>query len=146
MLANRVGATVRDERQGHPWQRLRGLAARDAVAVSVACARARRKIENESFNVRKSNGRHLERDFGHGRQNLAMMFAAMNPLAFAIHAACDCLERARIGARTARRARKRPFEHVGTLAACLVFPNWQTLTQALTDAKPPPDIAAQAAL
>lgn len=118
----------------------------DTVAEIVACARARWKIENESFNVLKSNGYHLEHNFGHGKHNLAMMFAAMNLLAFAIHTICDCLEQIWIDARTAKRARKRFFEHIRTITAYLVFPDWQTLMQTLIDSKPPPGIAAQIAL
>jgi len=119
---------------------------RDTVAEIVACARARWKIENESFNVLKSNGYHLEHNFGHGKQNLAMMFAAMNLLAFAIHTVCDCLEQIWVDARTAKRARTRFFEHIRTITAYLVFPDWQTLMQTLIDSKPPPDIAAQIAM
>ena len=115
----------------------------DTVAEIVACARARWKIENESFNVLKSNGYHLEHNFGHGKQHLAMMFAAMNLLAFAIHTACDCLEQLWIDARTAKRARTRFFEHIRTITAYLVFPGWATLMQTLIDSKPPPNIAAQ---
>jgi hypothetical protein len=117
----------------------------DTVAELVACARARWKIENESFNVLKSNGYHLEHNFGHGKQNLAMMFAALNLLAFAIHTVCDCLEQLWIDARTAKRARKRFFEHIKTITAYLVFPNWKTLMQTLIDSKPPPDVEAQIA-
>ena len=119
---------------------------RDTVAELVACARARWKIENESFNVLKCNGYHLEHNFGHGKQNLAMMFAAMNLLAFAIHTVCDCLEQIWINARTAKRARKRFFEHIRTITAYLVFPDWQTLMQTLINSKPPPEIAAQIAM
>lgn len=119
---------------------------RDTVAELVACARARWKIENESFNVLKSNGYHLEHNFGHGKQNLAMMFAAMNLLAFAIHTVCDCLEQIWINARTAKRARKRFFEHIRTITAYLVFPDWQTLMHTLINSKPPPEVVAQIAM
>jgi hypothetical protein len=47
----------------------------------------------------------LEHNFGHGNQNLAMLFAAMNLLAFAFHTVCDCLEDLWIKARNAKRAR-----------------------------------------
>ncbi|MGH6821663.1 MAG: hypothetical protein ACREDU_12495, partial [Methylocella sp.] len=87
------------------------------VALIAACARARWKIENESFNILKNNGYHLEHNFGHGKQNLAMTFAAMNLLAFAIHTVCDCLEELWIKARKAKRARKRFFEHIRTITA-----------------------------
>jgi hypothetical protein len=116
---------------------------RETVADIAACARARWKIENESFNVLKNNGYHLEHNFGHGKQNLAMMFAAMNLLAFAFHTVCDCLEAMWIKAREAKRARKRFFEHMRTITAYLVFPNWRTLMQTLIDSKPPPEIEAQ---
>jgi hypothetical protein len=116
---------------------------RETVAEIAACARARWKIENESFNVLKNNGYHLEHNFGHGKQNLAMMFAAMNLLAFAFHTVCDCLEVRWIKAREAKRARKRFFEHMRTITAYLVFPDWKTLMQTLIDSKPPPEIEAQ---
>ncbi len=71
------------------------------------------------------------------------MFAAMNLLAFAIHTVCDCLEQLWIDARTAKRARTRFFEHIRTITAYLVFPDWATLMQTLIDPKPPPNIEAQ---
>jgi hypothetical protein len=116
---------------------------RETVAQIADCARARWKIENESFNVLKNNGYHLEHNFGHGKENLAMMFAAMNLLAFAVHTVCDLIEDLWIKARTEKRARKRLFEHIRTITAYLVFPDWKTLMQTLIDSKPPPDIEAQ---
>ena len=41
---------------------------RENVAEIAACARARWKIENESFNILKNNGYHLEHNFGHGKR------------------------------------------------------------------------------
>lgn len=118
---------------------------RENVAEVAACARARWKIENESFNILKNNGYHLEHNFGHGKQNLAMLFAAMNLLAFAIHTVCDCLEDLWVKARDAKRARKRFFEHIRTITAYLVFPDWQTLMITLINSKPPPEIEKQLA-
>ena len=66
----------------------------------MACARARWKIETEGFNLLRSNGYHLEHKFSHGKHNLAMMFAALNLLAFAIHTVCDCLEQIWIDAKS----------------------------------------------
>lgn len=116
---------------------------RENVAEIAACARARWKIENESFNVLKNNGYHLEHNFGHGQQNLAMLFAAMNLLAFAIHTVCDCVEELWIKARNAKRARKRFFEHIRTITAYLVFPDWEALMTTLITSKPPPEIEKQ---
>ena len=119
---------------------------RQTVDEIATCARARWKIENESFNVLKNNGYHLEHNFGHGKENLAMMFAAMNLLAFAFHTVCDCLEDLWIKARLAKRSRRRLFEHIRTITAYLVFPDWKNLMITLIDAKPPPNIEAQLGL
>jgi hypothetical protein len=148
MLVNWLAITITDAKGKITYNNayLTSLSVtRDTVADLVACARARWKIENESFNVLKSNGYHLEHNFGHGKQNLAMMFAALNLLAFALHTVCDCLEQLWIGARTAKRARTRFFEHIRTITAYLVFPNWKTLMQTLIDSKPPPYANAQVA-
>jgi len=145
-LVNWVGVTITDAKGKQTYDNAFVTSlpvTRDTVAEIVACARARWKIENESFNVLKSNGYHLEHNFGHGKQHLAMMFAALNLLAFAIHTVCDCLEQLWIDARTAKRARTRFFEHIRTITAYLVFPDWQTLMQTLIDSKPPPNIEAQ---
>jgi len=103
------------------------------------CARARWKIENESFNVLKNNGYHLEHNFGHGKENLAMVFVAMNLLAFACHTLCDALEPTWHEARTILRARHRLFEHVRSITAYLVFPSWQSLMTTLITGVPPPE-------
>ncbi len=142
MPVNWVGITVTDAK-GKATYSSAFVTSLPITPEIVACARARWKIENESFNVLKSNGYHLEHNFGHGKQHLAMLFAAMNLLAFAIHTVCDCLEQLWINARTAKRARTRFFEHIRTITAYLVFPDWATLMQTLIDSKPPPDIAAQ---
>jgi hypothetical protein len=149
MLVNWAGVTITDAKGKVTYDNafVTSLPVTEGtVAEIVACARARWKVENEGFNVLKSNGYHLEHNFGHGKQNLAKLFAAMNLLAFAIHTVCDCLEQAWIDARTAKRARKRFFEHIRTITAYLVFPDWQTLMQTLIASKPPPDIAAQIAM
>ncbi len=147
-LVNWIGVTVTDA-QDHVTYNNAFVTSlpvtRDTVAEIVACARARWKIENESFNVLKSNGYHLEHNFGHGKQNLAMIFASMNLLAFALHTVCDALEPLWTAARTAKRARTRFFEHIRTITAYLVFPNWKTLMQTLIDSKPPPHVEAQLA-
>jgi len=150
VLVNWVGVTITDA-QGHLTYSSAFVTSLPITRDTVACARARWKveprgspeIENESFNVLKSNGYHLEHNFGHGKQNLAMMFAAVNLLAFALHTICDALEQLWINARTAKRARTRFFEHIRTITAYLVFPNWTTLMQTLIDSRPPPHVEAQ---
>lgn len=140
---NWIGVTISDAQRKVTYDGafVTSLAvSRENVAEITACARARWKIENESFNILKNNGYHLEHNFGHGKQNLAMMFAAMNLLAFAFHTVCDCLSDLWIKAREAKRARKRFFEHIRTITAYLVFPSWETLMMTLINSKPPPEI------
>ena len=149
MPVNWIGVTITDAKGKVTYENAFVTSlpvTKETVAEIAACARARWKIENESFNVLKSNGYHLEHNFGHGKQNLAMLFAALNLLAFALHTVCDCLEDLWTRARAAKRARTRFFEHVRTITAYLVFPDWQTLMQTLIDSKPPPHIAAQIAM
>jgi selenocysteine lyase/cysteine desulfurase len=47
-------------------------------------ARARWKIENETFNTLKNQGYHFEHNFGHGRKHLATGLAIIMLLAFSI--------------------------------------------------------------
>ena len=99
----------------------------DNVAELAACARARWKIENESFNVLKNNGYNLAHNFGHGKQHLAATFAALNLLAFASHTVLDCLETLWQQARQAIGTRKDFFADLHAIAGCCLFPNWLTL-------------------
>jgi ribosome biogenesis protein Tsr3 len=46
--------------------------------------RARWKIENETFNTLKNQGYHFEHNFGHGEENLSVVFAMLMMLAFLV--------------------------------------------------------------
>jgi Transposase DDE domain len=46
--------------------------------------RARWKIENETFNTLKNQGYHFEHNYGHGEQNLSVVFATVMMLAFLV--------------------------------------------------------------
>ena len=50
----------------------------------VAVARARWKVENETFNTLKNQGYHLEHNYGHGKRYLATNFALLMFLAFLV--------------------------------------------------------------
>jgi hypothetical protein len=66
----------------------------DTVEELAACARARWRIENETFNVLKNGGYHLEHNFGHGRETLCQLLVTLNLLAFAMHEAAATLSNA----------------------------------------------------
>ena len=113
------------------------LTAENVVEVA-ACARARWKIENESFNVLKNNGYNLAHNFGHGKKYLARTFAAMNLLAFAFHTACDCLETLWQQAREAVGARARFFQDLHTITTYVLFPSWHSFMITVATGKAPP--------
>ena len=114
--------------------------AKNNVAEIVACARARWKIENESFNVMKNHGYELEHNFGHGQEFLAMTLAALNLLAFAWHTVLDLMEPPWRKAREAAEKRTSFFAYVGTLTAFVVFPAWPELLEALATFTIPPNL------
>jgi hypothetical protein len=93
----------------------------------VSGARARWKIENESNNVLKTKGYHLEHNFGHGKEHLSSLLATMNLLAFGLHTLLEITDdtyrmlRAKIG------ARRTFFDHIRTLTTYLDFESWSHL-------------------
>jgi Transposase DDE domain len=109
-----------------------------SVAELAACGRARWKIENESFNVLKTGGYHLEHNFGHGTAHLSALLACLNLLAFAIHTVCDLAEGAWRKARLTLGPRVRFFQNLQALTSYLVFSSWTELLDTLAFARPPP--------
>lgn len=57
---------------------------RDNARLLVRGGRARWKIENETFNTLKNQGYHYEHNYGHGEQNLSVVFAMLMMLAFLV--------------------------------------------------------------
>jgi hypothetical protein len=108
------------------------------VAELAACGRARWKIENETFNVLKSDRYHLEHNFGHGKKTLASVLVTFNLLAFACHTVAQLCVLAWRAALAARGARYRFFEHLRTITAYIVFADWPHLLQAIADPKARP--------
>ena len=94
-------------------------------------ARARWKIENETFNTLKSQGYHFEHNFGHGYQHLSTVFAYLMMLAFLI----DQVQQQCCGlfqAALAQQGRKRYFwEKLRSFFFTWLLPDWETLYRAL---------------
>jgi hypothetical protein len=109
------------------------------VAELAACGRARWKIENETFNVLKTNGYNLEHNFGHGKETLAAVLVTLNLLAFAFHTAARLAVLAWREAVLARGATYRFFEHLRTVTAYVVFETWDHLLRSIAAAavRPP---------
>ena len=71
----------------------------------------------------KTNGYHLEHNFGHGKENLSALLATLNLFAFACHGLCETLENAWEKARDVLGSRQRFFEHLRTITSYLAFPS-----------------------
>jgi hypothetical protein len=111
----------------------------ETVAELAACGRARWKIENETFNVLKTNGYNLEHNFGHGKKTLASVLVVLNLLAFAFHTLSQLSVLAWRQAMAACGPRYRFFEHLRSITAYVVFQDWTHLLQSIANRtlKPP---------
>jgi hypothetical protein len=99
----------------------------DNVAGLVAAGRARWKIENESNNVLKNRGYHLEHNFGHGKKHLSSLLVTMNLLAFGLHTLLELVDGSYRLIRATLGARRRFFQHLEALTSYLHFENWERL-------------------
>ena len=93
----------------------------------VAAGRARWKIENESNNVLKNRGYHLEHNFGHGKKHLSSLLMTMNLLAFALHTLLELGDESYRLIRATVGARRRFFQHLEALTSYLHFETWERL-------------------
>ena len=99
----------------------------DNVAGWVAAGRARWKIENESNNVLKNRGYHLEHNFGHGKKHLSSLLATMNLLAFGLHTLLELADGNYRLIRATLGPRRRFFQHLEALTSYLHFESWERL-------------------
>lgn len=104
-----------------------------------AGGRSRWKIENETFNVLKTNGYNLEHNFGHGKETLASVLVTLNLLAFGFHTAARLAVLAWRKAVIARGPTYRFFEHLRTITTYVVFESWDHLLRSIEAAavRPP---------
>ena len=68
----------------HDPQHLPALVNKRNVFRLMRGGRARWKIENETFNTLKNQGYNFEHNYGHGEQNLSVVFAMLMMLAFLV--------------------------------------------------------------
>lgn len=97
------------------------------VAAIVAAGRARWKIENENNNTLKTKGYHLEHNFGHGKEHLSSLLAAMNILAFLYHTFLSFTDEHYRLIRAALPTRKTFFDDLRALTRYMLFANWDAL-------------------
>ena len=85
------------------------------------------EIENESFNLLKNNGYHLQHNFEHGYQGLSNLLLTLNLLAFNFHTTCDQLCQLWHTARTSFSRRHRFFVTLDIINNFIFFQDWQEL-------------------
>lgn len=109
----------------------------DNVAEVATAGRARWKAENESHNVLKTKGYHLEHNFGHGKQHLAMLLLTLNLLAFLFHTVLHLVDLPYQQIRKQRGTRKGFFNDIQALTKYFWFESWQQLIAfMLSDSQP----------
>ena len=97
------------------------------VEALVRDGRARWKVENENNNTLKTNGYHLEHNFGHGSQHLASLLLTLNLLAFLFHTVLDLVDEKYRLLRQTLRTRRKFFQHIETLLCYIQFSSWDEL-------------------
>lgn len=99
----------------------------DNVVPIVRDGRARWKSENETNNVLKTKGYHLEHNFGHGEQFLANFMLTLNLLAFLFHTLLELLDEQYRRLRQHLVARQDFFNDLRALLRYMLFDNWNQL-------------------
>ena len=113
------------------------------VAEIVQVGRTRWKVENETINVLKNHGYHLEHNFGHGEQHLSTVLFSLNLLAFLVHTAQHLTNGAYRLLRETLAVRRTFFNDLKALTHYIVFESWEALFKFMLDGLeltlPPPD-------
>jgi hypothetical protein len=93
--------------------------------------RARWKVENETFNTLKNQGYHFEHNFGHGQQNLSVVFAVLMMLAFLVDQIQQLGDALFQAALNKAKRRCRLWEKVRALFTTLDFQSMAEVLQAI---------------
>ena len=99
----------------------------DNVTTIAQAGRSRWKTENESNNVLKNRGYHLEHNFGHGQQHLSASLLTLNLLAFLFHTILHLIDERYQRLREHLGARQTFFNDIRTLTRYLCFDSWNHL-------------------
>jgi hypothetical protein len=110
----------------HTWVTDLAITA-DNLAEIVKCARAHWKVENENNNVLKNQGYHLEHNFGHGQQYLALTLLTLNLLAFLLHTVMHLSNQLYRRIRKTLGRRAAFFNDLRALLRYLLFNSWAEL-------------------
>jgi len=105
------------------------------VAKVMRGGRAKWKIENETFNTLKTQGYHLEHNYGHGKQHLATNLACLTFTAFLIdqieQLACKFFQQAL----EAKKSKKALWHAIRGLFDWFTIDNWEDVFTAITEGR-----------
>lgn len=96
-------------------------------------ARARWKIENETFNTLKNQGYHFEHNFGHGKQSLSTVLMHLMMLAFLIDQIQQRCCRLFQAALTAAKSKTRLWRKLRNRFDLCLIPSWEVLYQSIIE-------------
>ena len=96
-------------------------------------ARARWKIENETFNTLKNQGYHFEHNFGHGEQHLSTVLMHLMMLAFLIDQIQQRCCRLFQAALTAAKSKIRLWDQLRHRFNLCLIPSWEALYRSIFD-------------
>ncbi len=96
-----------------------------SVEAIVRDGRSRWKVENETNNVLKTKGYHLEHNFGHGSQSLASLLLSFNLLAFLFHTVLDLVDEKYQAIRKVLVNRRTFFRDLEALLRYFSFNTWE---------------------
>jgi len=93
----------------------------------VQAGRCRWKSENEVFNVMKNHGYYMERNYGHGKKNLAYNFYLLTLLAFFFHQIAELTDKQYQLCRKKFGSKKHLWEKLRGYIDLLIFESWEKL-------------------
>jgi hypothetical protein len=100
--------------------------------------RARWKIENETFNTLKTQGYHIEHNFGHGKENLSTTLFLLNLLAFYTHQILELTDLLYQKCRKGFSSRKEFWNQIRCTFRFMVFKSWEWMLEKIIG---PPEFA-----
>jgi len=104
---------------------------KDNVSQLMRGGRAYWKIENETFNTLKNQGYQFDHNFGHGKNNLSVVFALLMMLAFLVDQIQQLTCRLFQAVWEKEGSKKRLWEHIRSLFYCLPFNSMEDIYRAL---------------
>jgi hypothetical protein len=99
---------------------------KDNVLELVKTGRSRWKIENETFNILKNHGYHIEHNYGHGKKHLSMNFFILNLLAFYMHQIFELTDRLYQQCREKFHTKSWLWENLRVFFQIMIFKDWET--------------------